>query len=193
MQQTKFARHGANGAIGEIGHQMAQALGFQWLAYVGKENDLALCRRKPVIQRRRFAAVARDALAKIAAVLPAELRESLDASTLLLGPGKPLVRSHIDLPALRRAIRNERKLSVTYRDVNGVESTRTLWPFALAFMDNVDLVVAWCEMRRDFRHFRADRIASLQVLDERYPRRRAALLKEWRSLREAADEAADRN
>lgn len=141
----------------------------------------------------RFAAVARDALAKIAAVLPAELRESLDASTLLIGPGKPLVRSHIDLPALRRAIRNERKLSVTYRDVNGVESTRTLWPFALAFMDNVDLVVAWCEMRRDFRHFRADRIASLQVLDERYPRRRAALLKEWRSLREAADEAADRN
>jgi predicted DNA-binding transcriptional regulator YafY len=140
----------------------------------------------------RFAAVARDALAKIAAVLPPELRDSLDASTLLIGPGRPLVRSNIDLPALRRSIRNERKLAVTYRDVNGVESLRRLWPFALAFFDNVDIVVAWCEMRRDFRHFRADRIVSLQVLDERYPRRRAALLKEWKSLREAGD-AADRN
>ncbi|HEX7644046.1 MAG TPA: YafY family protein [Burkholderiaceae bacterium] len=141
----------------------------------------------------RFAAAARDALAKIAAVLPPELRESLDASTLLIGPGRPLVRSNIDLPALRRAIRNERKLAVTYRDVNGVESVRTLWPFALAFFDNVDIVVAWCEMRRDFRHFRADRIALLQVLDERYPRRRAALLKEWKSTREADYEPADRN
>lgn len=141
----------------------------------------------------RFAASARDALAKIAAVLPPELRESLDASTLLIGPGRPLVRSNIDLPALRRAIRNERKLSVTYRDVNGVESVRTLWPFALAFYDNVDIVVAWCEMRRDFRHFRADRIALLQVLEERYPRKRAALLKEWKSLRDVAYEAADRN
>jgi predicted DNA-binding transcriptional regulator YafY len=120
------------------------------------------------------------------------LRESLDASTLLIAPGRPLMRAEIDLPALRRAIRNEKKLSITYRDVNGVESARTLWPFALAFFDNVDLVVAWCEMRRDFRHFRADRIASLQVLDERYPRRRAALLKEWRSLREEGD-TADRN
>ena len=132
----------------------------------------------------RFAAVARDALAKIAAVLPPELRESLDASTLLIGPGRPLVRSNIDLPALRRAIRNERKLSITYCDVNGVESVRTLWPFALAFYDDVDIVVAWCEMRRDFRHFRADRVASLQVLEERYPRRRAVLLKEWKSLRD---------
>ena len=31
-----------------------------------------------------------------------------------------------------------------------------------------------------FRHFRTDRIASLSVAETRYPRRRAALLKEWR-------------
>jgi predicted DNA-binding transcriptional regulator YafY len=35
-------------------------------------------------------------------------------------------------------------------------------------------------MRRDFRSFRVDRITRLAVLDERYPRRRAAMLKEWR-------------
>jgi len=42
------------------------------------------------------------------------------------------------------------------------------------------VVIAWCELRKDFRHFRTDRIASLAVADARYPRRRAALLKEWR-------------
>jgi predicted DNA-binding transcriptional regulator YafY len=40
--------------------------------------------------------------------------------------------------------------------------------------------VAWCELRRDFRHFRTDRIADLTVTNTRYERRRQALLKEWR-------------
>lgn len=133
----------------------------------------------------RFAAVARDALAKIAAVLPPALRESLDASTLLIGPGRPIIKSAVDLPLIRRVIRNERKLHISYRDLNGVESKRVIWPFALAFFDNVDLLVAWCEMRKGFRHFRADRIAALTASEERYPRKRAALLKEWREYSEA--------
>jgi len=56
-----------------------------------------------------------------------------------------------------------------------------VWPFALGFFDKVRVVVAWCEMRQDFRHFRADRIAELKPTDMRYPRRRQALLKEWRA------------
>jgi predicted DNA-binding transcriptional regulator YafY len=42
------------------------------------------------------------------------------------------------------------------------------------------ILVAWCETRSAFRHFRTDRIAAISELDERYPRRRLALLKEWR-------------
>jgi predicted DNA-binding transcriptional regulator YafY len=41
-------------------------------------------------------------------------------------------------------------------------------------------MVAWCETRQDFRHFRADRMSALNATDTRYPRRRQALLKEWR-------------
>lgn len=44
--------------------------------------------------------------------------------------------------------------------------------------------MAWCEMRRDFRHFRADRIAHLTTTETRYPRRRQALLREWRATLE---------
>ena len=82
---------------------------------------------------------------------------------------------------MRQAIRNERKLGFLYRDAGGVASERVVWPFALGFFDKVRVVVAWCEMRQDFRHFRADRISGLNATDTRYPRRRQALLREWRA------------
>ena len=43
-----------------------------------------------------------------------------------------------------------------------------------------EVLAAWCETRRDFRHFRLDRIRSAQALDEGYPKRRRLLLAEWR-------------
>ena len=59
-----------------------------------------------------------------------------------------------------------------------------VWPFALGFFQQARVVAAWCELRRDYRHFRTDRIAALELRDERYPRRRQAMLKEWRTLEE---------
>jgi predicted DNA-binding transcriptional regulator YafY len=126
----------------------------------------------------RLADAARDALAKIAAVLPAGLRDELDASSLLVGPGA--TAPGVDLGIVRKAIRGERKLAIAYRDRSGVASERIIWPFALGFFDAAQMVVAWCELRQDFRHFRTDRIADLRPLEHRYPRRRQALLKEWR-------------
>jgi predicted DNA-binding transcriptional regulator YafY len=130
----------------------------------------------------RLGAAARNALAKIAAVLPADLREDLDASTLLVGSSDAIARDTIDLGLIRKAIRAERKLSLLYSDAQGIASERIVWPFALGFFDRVRVVVAWCELRQDFRHFRADRIASLTTLENRYPRRRQVLLKEWRAV-----------
>jgi predicted DNA-binding transcriptional regulator YafY len=139
----------------------------------------------------RFGAIARNALAKIAAVLPGELRETLDASTLLIGSSKPVATSDLNLPLVRRAIRSEHKLDISYCDLKGVATKRTIWPFALAFFDQSDVIVAWCELRKDFRHFRADRIVSLTNNEQRYARRRAALLKEWRENQQAV--TTDRN
>ena len=55
--------------------------------------------------------------------------------------------------------------------------TRTI---ALGFFERVRVVAAWCETRRDYRHFRTDRIRSLSIADGRYPRRRLELLREWK-------------
>jgi predicted DNA-binding transcriptional regulator YafY len=125
---------------------------------------------------------ARSALARIAAVLPPDLREELDASALLVGPGINLPADAIDPALLRKAIRTERKLSLSYRDGAGVESQRVVWPFALAFFDQVRVLLGWCERRQDFRSFRTDRIAHAEVLETRYPTRRQALLKQWREI-----------
>jgi predicted DNA-binding transcriptional regulator YafY len=128
----------------------------------------------------RLVAAATDALAKIAAVLPDDLREDLVATTLLVGPRTETAEG-IDLGLVRQAIRDERKLGFVYRDAGGAQSQRIVWPFALGFFDEVRVVVAWCETRQDFRHFRTDRISGLDATDVRYPRRRQALLKEWRA------------
>ncbi len=124
---------------------------------------------------------ARNALAKIGAVLPSDLKQNLDEANLLIGPGEPIAAGDAELPAIRTAIRTERKLRIAYADGSGTATKRVIWPFALAFFDRVRVVVAWCELRQDYRHFRTDRIGALKLSDTRYPRRRQAMLKEWRA------------
>lgn len=144
----------------------ALVLGARWVAQGGD---------------RELAAAARAALAKVGAVLPADLRQELEGSTLLV-PSRPQepVADEV-LVGLRQAIRQERKVVLDYRDAAGAATRRTIWPFALGFFERTRVVAAWCEARQAFRHFRGDRIAALDVTGERYPRRRHALLAEWRA------------
>jgi predicted DNA-binding transcriptional regulator YafY len=134
----------------------------------------------------RLASAAQNALAKISAVLPGDLRGTLDQSALLVGTGPQVLRDTVDLAELRRAIRAERKVEIAYADGKGVASSRVIWPIGLGFFDLVRVVVAWCELRCDLRHFRTDRMASLIVSETRYPRRRAVLLKEWHAAEKIA-------
>ena len=128
----------------------------------------------------RLGAAARQGLAKIGAVLPAEVRQALDADTSLLGPVAGPAPGEIDLTPLRQAIRLEKKLELHYRDLKGAHTARVVWPCTVGYFDQLRVLVAWCELRQGFRHFRTDRIASMALVDQRYPRRRHALLQEWR-------------
>lgn len=154
----------------------ALALGLRWVAGRGDPG---------------LAAAARDALAKIAAVLPAERGEAIDASPLL-----PVSRAEepgaAALPTLRAALSAHRKLALDYVDKHGVASRRVVWPVLVGFFDSAQVLAAWCELRDDFRHFRLDRMQAAHMLDERIPRRPGALRREWRAAT-GIDEAADRN
>jgi len=142
----------------------ALVLGARW---VGARTDDKLAR------------AARDAIAKISAVLPPRLRDDVEASTLIV-PGKAADAAALDLAPIRAAIRSERKLTLEYRDAQGARTERTIWPFGVGYFDEARVVMAWCELRQGFRHFRADRIASCRALETRYPSSRRRLLKDWR-------------
>jgi predicted DNA-binding transcriptional regulator YafY len=132
-----------------------------------------------------LAEAARNALAKIHAVLPPALRHELESNALLV-PAPHAPGPEALLASIRRAIRAQRKLRLDYRDAAGVPSERVVWPFALGFFEQTRMVAAWCERRAGYRHFRVDRIATLEVLQDRYPQQRQQLLKEWRATQRIA-------
>ncbi|NKL61676.1 helix-turn-helix transcriptional regulator [Rhizobium leguminosarum] len=131
----------------------------------------------------RLAGAGADALAKIAAVLPADMREMIDSAALFVGP-KRRDEDKADVSAIRRAIRLERILELHYGDEQGRISRRRVWPFGLGYYEHVRVLMAWCELRQDFRHFRTDRIIDMALHEGRYPRRRTVLLKEWRETQD---------
>lgn len=117
-----------------------------------------------------LASAANDALRKIEAVLTAGLRDRIDAVRLCV-PSVALSTvssTRETLERLRAAIEDSRKVEICYHDEKGQVTNRRLRPLALLFWGSVWTLVAWCEMRRDFRSFRADRVQSLSILDETF-------------------------
>lgn len=126
---------------------------------------------------------AESALAKIVAVLPPALDDAAATSGMLVGPRAAAPH----LTAIRHAIRAEQKLRLRYTDKQGKATERTVWPVAVGFFEAAEVLAAWCETRRDFRHFRLDRIEAADPAAERYPTRRRVLLADWRRLMADAD------
>ncbi len=124
---------------------------------------------------------ARSALVKIGSVLPPGRKDDLGENTLLI-PGqseRPAVNDGL-LGDLRQAVRANVKVEITYRDPKNQVTRRTVWPFAIAFYDQVLVVVTWCELREDFRNFRLDRIEDWTVSATSCPEGRVSLLRRWR-------------
>lgn len=126
-------------------------------------------------------------LSKVTAVLPDRLRAQLAQPPLFVSASGAPVPERVDLSEVRQAIRDERKLRIAYTDGVGEQTQRVIWPIAMAYYVQATLIAGWCELRRDYRHFRADRITALTVLDERYPSNNGRLVAEWIKLQQAAE------
>lgn len=167
---------------GEAGVGYVLKPGFLLPPLMLTENEIeALVLGARWVQRRAdpaLASAAQDALAKIAAVLPEDIRAQMDATPLLIGPGEAQGESH--LAVLRAAIRGQIKLAIQYGDAEGAITRRIIWPFGIGFFQEARVVMAWCEMRQDFRHFRLDRMAQVTRTELRYPERRQILLARWK-------------
>ncbi|TCN83616.1 helix-turn-helix transcriptional regulator [Shewanella fodinae] len=124
-----------------------------------------------------FKKIAKNAIAKIHAVIPDNLREHIEYQSLITGPDNTEEKFFCDI---RHSINTCSKAKLRYIDKKSTVSSRTIWPIALAYMDSCWLLVGWCEMRNDFRHFRTDRILDFSPMDARYDERRSVLLNRWR-------------
>jgi predicted DNA-binding transcriptional regulator YafY len=128
-----------------------------------------------------LAQAAASALAKIATASPRDLRDKIAETGLWVPPFRRSEPQSPGLRTIREAIRREVKLAITYIDEAGNSTERMIWPIGLAFFEGRRIIAAWCELRNGFRHFRADRIASLSSTKVPYPTRRAVLVKSWRA------------
>ena len=126
-----------------------------------------------------LAQAAATALAKIGTASPKDLRDKIAETGLWAPRFQTPAEQPEGLRTIREAVRREQKLAVTYVDEKGSTTERVVWPIALAFFEGKRLLVAWCELRKGFRHFRPDRISALSTKQERYPTRRVVLMKTW--------------
>lgn len=122
---------------------------------------------------------ARRAAARIMAAMTPEQATAMRSTLSCIDPdaedhegGEPL--------ELEAAIREERRMHLVYRDIDGDRSRRIIWPFATGLYNRAEVLIGWCELRGDYRTFRIDRIVSARLLPDCYPRRRTVLLREWR-------------
>lgn len=142
----------------------AAVLGAQWVA----------ARGDPAIARG-----ARDLIAKIGDVVPEDLRPLVLESPMMAPDMKRTLPDAIDVAQLRAWIRRRGKVRIGYADEHGRGTERTIWPIAIAYFETVRLIIAWCEMREDFRNFRTDRISATDFLDDTYPTRTRELRRQW--------------
>ncbi|MCD7061316.1 helix-turn-helix transcriptional regulator [Pelagibacterium xiamenense] len=125
-----------------------------------------------------LAASARDAEAKLIAALPPEKRHEMDAVALFAFPSRNAEIAG-RLADMRRALREERVIHLGYKDRNDAVTTRDVWPVALGYRDDGQMLLAHCTLRNDFRSFAISRILEARVTDERMPKRRQTLLSAW--------------
>ncbi len=152
---------------------------------------LALGLRKVIaIGDSELASAAKDAITKLGPVLPDPVRTELESGILLAhsyarrGRLAELEESgrldeQVDPALIRRAARQEKKLMTRYRDQEGRTTERVIWPLAISYLDTADLVIAWCELREDFRTFRLDRLCAAKENGGSFRPKRVPLLRQF--------------
>jgi len=108
-----------------------------------------------------LAQAAQSALDKIEAVLPQERRRELGQQKLFAPNFSVNKHQRNNFESLRRAINHQHCLSIDYQSVAGKRSTRQIEPLGLYYWGRVWTLVAWCQLRENFRVFRVDLIKSI--------------------------------
>ena len=154
---------------------------------LGFENDeleaivLGL-RDVAVIGDPALARAANTALAKITARVPPRQAHRLQHAILdarrFTRPDPP----RIDVAALRTATWEEDTVSFAYTDGKGATSTRKVDPLGIIYLQETNMLMAWCHLRKDYRVFRLDRMDNLARTGASFRPRRVSMLREYTQI-----------
>ena len=137
-----------------------------------------------------MARAAEEALVKIATVLPEGARgraNKVEVHAMALEM-TPQVRQRID--AIEAAVQARRRLALSYQDADARATERVVRPLGLWFWGKVWTLVAWCELRDDFRMFRLDRIVRMDADGAPFrPERGKTLADFYRAMESQSPEA----
>ncbi len=140
------------------------------LALLGRTGDKGLLR------------AANRAANKINTALPDGAKHGFDQDALHVSSWNIVPASMVDTALVRRAVREEEKLQISYTNAELVETTRVVLPLAITYHVDVIVLAAWCELRSDYRHFRLDRISKCSPVGLNFHEIGGALRGKWQLL-----------
>lgn len=138
-----------------IGYRLSRSASLPPLTFTAEELA-ALAAGARMIETWGGAALAsgaRSALAKVAAAMPADKRATLERLAVF-APSFHIDREFsAKVDTLHRAVDTRHVVSFAYRDRQGANTERRIWPLSLVYWGGRWTVGAWCELRGDFRNF----------------------------------------
>lgn len=119
---------------------------------------------------------ATSAASKISNVLPEGTKRT---APLHVSRWNTIPKAAVEGSTLRRFIREEAELTITYLDLSDHRTTRDIKPLALLYYVDSVLLVAWCELRHAYRHFRIDRIEHFAPTGQNFVGSSDRLVRQW--------------
>ena len=137
------------------------------LAEVGSMGDPALARS------------ARSALAKVVATVPDDREQQLIHAISQIY--RPNARMHVgtEIEVLREACWQEEALEIGYTDKSGEVTQRSILPLCFMYTDRKLIILAWCNLRCDYRMFDITQIVQPNATGRSFRPRRVAMLREY--------------
>ena len=158
---------------GEAGQGYRLMKGFRLSPLMFNEEELAAlllgARMVQTFTDKSLARAAQQAMEKIEHVIPEHLKAELARQDILVPnfPVTPNVAEAFEI--LRAAIKLQQKVNFEYHREDKEYSKRTVQPLGLMYWGKLWTLVAWCELRDEFRHFRLDRMSNITGLQQHYP------------------------
>jgi predicted DNA-binding transcriptional regulator YafY len=126
-----------------------------------------------------LATAANEARAKIVAAMPDTMRARAQHAVSTAKNFRERPTPGVDPAGLRAAAWQERVLAISYVDAKGDLTEREVWPLSISYLDESDLLIAWCALRQDHRGFRLDRIVEARETGASFRPHRASKYREF--------------